>query len=177
MTSIETARLLLRRTDLADAEPFMGILWDPEVVEKKQVTLTDEPGDVELARRKTASLIEHWDSRGYGLWTVIEKESGLVIGCVGLQFWNGWPAVELAWVIHRSRWNRGYATEAAQAALEWAWRETDLDHIVSLINADDARSMKVATKVGEQFERADVDPINGEAIRVYGIDRPEPRRR
>jgi RimJ/RimL family protein N-acetyltransferase len=172
MTSIETARLRLRRTELSDAEPFMGILWDPEVVEKKQVTLTEDPGDIELARRKTASVIDHWDSHGYGLWTVVEKESGQVIGCVGLQFWKGWPAVELAWVIHRSRWNRGYATEAASAALSWAWRHTEIHHIVSLINADDRRSMRVATKVGETFERADVDPINGEAIHVYGIDRP-----
>jgi [ribosomal protein S5]-alanine N-acetyltransferase len=174
MASIETARLRLRRTELSDAEPFMGILWDPEVVEKKQVTLTEDPGDIELARRKTASLIEHWDSRGYGLWTVVEKESGEVVGSVGLQFWKGWPAVELAWVIHRSRWNRGYATEAAKAALDWAWRYTDLDHIVSLINADDVRSMRVATKVGETFERTDVDPINGEAIHVYGVRRPNP---
>jgi RimJ/RimL family protein N-acetyltransferase len=171
MASIETPRLLLRRPELADAEPFMDILWDPEVVEKKQVTLTEDPGDIELARRKTASLIDHWDSRGYGLWTVVEKETGDVIGSVGLQFWNGWPAVELAWVIHRSRWNRGYATEAARAALDWAWRQTQVDHIVSLINADDVRSMRVATKVGETFERADVDPINGEAIHVYGIRR------
>jgi RimJ/RimL family protein N-acetyltransferase len=171
MSAIETPRLRLRRPELADAEPFMDILWDPEVVEKKQVTLTEDPGDVELARRKTASLIEHWDSRGYGLWTVVEKATGDVIGSVGLQFWNGWPAVELAWVIHRLRWNRGYATEAASAALDWAWRHTQIDHIVSLINADDVRSMRVATKVGETFERADVDPINGEAIHVYGIRR------
>jgi [ribosomal protein S5]-alanine N-acetyltransferase len=174
MASIETARLRLRRTELTDAEPFMEILWDPEVVEKKQVTLTEDPGDIELARRKTASLIDHWDSRGYGLWTVVEKETGEVVGSVGLQFWKGWPTVELAWVIHRSRWNRGYATEAAKAALDWAWRYTDLDHIVSLINAGDVRSMRVATKVGETFERSDVDPINGEAIHVYGIRRPNP---
>ena len=51
--------------------------------------------------------------------------------------------------------------------------EHEIDHLISLINADDARSMRVATKVGEQFERADVDPINGESIHVYGIHRPK----
>ena len=148
-------------------------MWDAEVVDKKQVTLTEAPGDLDLARRNTAALIDHWDSRGYGLWTVVEKASGRIIGCVGLQNWKDWPAVELAWVIHRSRWNQGFATEAALAALEWAWARTEIDHIVSLINADDLRSMRVATKVGEQFERAGADPINGKSIHVYGIRRPE----
>jgi len=160
---------------MSDAEPFMEIFWDAEVVEKKQVTLTEAPGDLELARRKTASLIDHWDSRGYGLWTVVEKASGQVIGCVGLQMWKDWPGVELAWVIHRSRWGQGLATEAAVAALAWTWTETPIDHVISLINADDMRSMRVATKVGEAFERADVDPINGERIHVYGIRRPPAR--
>jgi RimJ/RimL family protein N-acetyltransferase len=172
MVPLETPRLLLRLPEASDAEPFMEIFWDPEVVEKKQVTLTEAPGDIDLARRKTAALVDHWDSRGYGLWTVVEKATGQVIGCVGLQNWKGWPGVELAWVIHRSRWSHGFATEAAVAALEWAWASTQIDHIISLINADDLRSMRVATKVGERFERADVDPINGEAIHVYGIHRP-----
>jgi len=172
MLTLETTRLLLRRPELADAAPFMQIFWDPEVVEKKQVTLTEAPGDLQLARRKTAALIDHWDSRGYGLWTVVEKASGDVIGCVGLQKWKGWPGVELAWAIHRSHWGQGLATEAALAALVWTWNSTQIDHVISLINADDARSMRVAAKVGERFERADVDPFNGERIHVYGIHRP-----
>ena len=170
---LDTPRLLLRLPETSDAEPFMEILWDAEAVEKKQVTLTEAPGDIDLARRNTASLRDHWTSRGYGLWTVVEKANGQIIGCVGLQHWPGWPAVELAWAIHRSRWGHGFATEAARAALEWAWTTTTIDHIVSLINADDARSMRVATKVGERFERTDVDPINGESIHVYGIRRPQ----
>ena len=174
MGPVETPRLILRMPEITDAAPFMEIFWDPEVVEKRQVTLTEEPGDLELARRKTATLVEHWQSRGYGLWTVIEKATGEVIGCVGLQFWKGWPAVELAWVIHRSRWGQGFATEAAVATLEWGWAHTDLDHIISLINADDLRSMRVATKVGERFERTDADPINGDPVHIYAISRPRP---
>lgn len=171
MPPIETPRLVLRLPEVSDAEPFMAIMWDPEVVEKKQVTLTEEPGDLELARKKTALLIDHWHTRGYGMWTVVEKASRQVIGTVGLQKWKGWPDAELAWVIHRNCWGQGLASEAASAALAWAWANTTLDHIISIINADDTRSMKVATKVGEQFERADVDPINGESVHIYGVSR------
>ena len=170
---LETPRLLLRLPELSDVEPFMGIFWDPEVVEKKQVTLTESPGDVDVARRQTAAFLDQWKLRGYGMWTVVEKATGEVIGCVGLQMWKGWPGVELAWVIHRSRWNHGFATEAGLAALQWAWDSTKIDHVISLINADDLRSMRVATKIGEQFERPDVDPLNGEKVHVYGIQRPK----
>jgi RimJ/RimL family protein N-acetyltransferase len=172
MAALETPRLLLRVPNAADAEPFMAIFWDAEVVEKRQVTLTEPPGDIEQARRKTQTLITHWTTRGFGLWTVVEKATGQVIGCVGLQQWKDWPGIELAWVIHRSRWNQGFATEAALASLGWAWSETSIDHIISLINTHDERSMRVAQKVGERFERADVDPINGESIHVFGIERP-----
>jgi RimJ/RimL family protein N-acetyltransferase len=172
MAPVETPRLLLRLPTVEDAGPYMDFMWDPEVVEKKQVTLTEDPGDLELARRKTAALIDHWASKQFGLWTVVEKSTGEVIGCVGLQEWKGWPGVELAWVIHRSWWNKGFASEAAVAALAWTWAHTTIDHVISIINADDSRSIRVATKVGERFERADVDPINGEAVHVYGIRRP-----
>ena len=171
---IETARLLLRLPETADARPLMEIIWDAEVVELKQVTLTEPPGGIEMAERNVAQTLRHWQSQGYGQWTVVEKASGHVIGLVGLQNPKGWPGVELAWIIHRSRWGHGFATEAARAALRWAWEQTDLDHIISLINAGDLRSMRVATKIGERFERADVDPIHGEPIHVYGIRRATP---
>ena len=172
MAPLETSRLWLRPPALTDAEPFMEIFWDAEVVENKQVTLTEPPGGIEQARRRTQALTAHWTTRGFGVWTVVEKATGQVIGCVGLQQWKDWPGIELAWVIHRSRWNHGFATEAATAALEWAWSNTAIDHIISLINAADERSMRVARKVGERFERVDVDPINGESIHVFGIERP-----
>jgi RimJ/RimL family protein N-acetyltransferase len=172
MARLETPRLSLRPPLAADAEAFMDIFWDPEVVANKQVTLTEAPGDLDLARRKTTALVDHWGTRGYGLWTVVEKASDQIIGCVGLQKWEGWPDVELAWVIHRSRWGHGFASEAARAALEWAWTSTDIDHIISLINAGDLRSMRVAAKAGEQFERTGVDPINAEPVHIYGIRRP-----
>jgi RimJ/RimL family protein N-acetyltransferase len=172
VSSFETSRLLLRMPELADAEALMGILWDPEVVQKKQVTLLEPPGDLDLALKNTSDMIRHWELRGYGHWCVIEKATGHVIGCVGLYHpQRPWPGVDLGWVIHRSRWGHGFATEAARAALEWIWQHTDIDRIVSLINPDDLRSMRIAAKIGERFERADVDPVHGGPVRIYTIDR------
>jgi RimJ/RimL family protein N-acetyltransferase len=173
ISSIETPRLLLRVPELADAEAFMEILWDPEVVERKQVTLHEPPGGVDLARKNTGEMLRQWELRGYGQWCVVEKETGKVIGCVGFYHpTKPWPGVDLGWAIHRSRWGRGFATEAAAAALGWAWQHTRIDRVISLIAPDDRRSIRIATKIGEWFERADTDPVHGEPVHVYAIARP-----
>jgi RimJ/RimL family protein N-acetyltransferase len=173
MNNVETARLRLRVPELADAQALMGILWDPEVVEKKQVTLLDPPGGLDLALKNTEDMQRQWELRGYGQWCVVEKATGEVIGCVGFYHpQRPWPGVDMGWVLHRSRWGRGFATEAATAALEWLWTNTKVDRVVSLIGPDDHRSIRIATKIGERFERADLDPVHGEPMHVYAIARP-----
>jgi RimJ/RimL family protein N-acetyltransferase len=170
---VETARVILRVPELADAEAFMDVIWDPQVVERKQVTLHEPPGGHDLALKNMADMRRQWDTRGYGQWAVVEKVTGKVIGCVGLYHpQRPWPGVDLGWVIHRSRWGHGLATEAASAALGWVWEHTDIDRVISLIAPDDHRSIRIATKLGARFDRADVDPIHGEPAHVYTIIRP-----
>jgi RimJ/RimL family protein N-acetyltransferase len=170
--AVETERLLMRVPQLTDAEALMAIFWDPEVVERKQVTLLEPPAGLDLALRNTRDMRRQWELRGYGQWSVIEKTTEQVIGCVGFYHPpSDWPGVDLGWLLHRSRWGNGLATEAAAAALRWAWEQTRIDHVISLIGPGDLRSIRIATKIGEQFERADIDPANGEPVHVYGIDR------
>jgi RimJ/RimL family protein N-acetyltransferase len=172
VNSVDTARLLLRVPELADAEPLMGIFWDPEVVEQKQVTLREPPGGLELALKNTNDMMRQWDLRGYGQWSVIEKATRHLIGCVGFYHpQQPWPGVDLGWLIHRSRWGHGFATEAATAALGWFWQHTRIDRVVSLIGPDDRRSIRIATKIGERFERTGVDPVHGDPVHVYSIAR------
>jgi RimJ/RimL family protein N-acetyltransferase len=172
INSVETTRLLLRVPELADAAALMRILWDPEVVAQKQVTLREPPGGLDLALKNTNDMLHQWQLRGYGQWSVVEKLTGHVIGCVGFYHpQRPWPGVDLGWVFHRSRWGLGFATEATTAALGWIWKSTSIDRVISLIAPDDRRSMRIATKIGERFERADVDPVHGEPVHVYAIVR------
>jgi RimJ/RimL family protein N-acetyltransferase len=110
-------------------------------------------------------LSGHWHLRGYGQWTVIEKATREVIGRVGL--WNpeGWPGLEVGWVIRRSRWGNGFATEAAHEAVRFAFAEVGADRLISLIPPDNARSIRVAQKIGETFEREHT--LDGRTLHLY----------
>jgi RimJ/RimL family protein N-acetyltransferase len=168
MVTINTPRLQLRPLQASDAAPLMHIHQDPEVI--KYVLLGAPPGGITVAWRNVAMMVGHWQLRGYGPWAVVELKTGEVIGRVGL--WNpeGWPGIELGWVIRRSRWGNGFATEAAQAALHWTWNSVSTDHVISVIQPDNVRSIRVAEKIGESFERADM--LNGTIVHIYGIRRP-----
>jgi RimJ/RimL family protein N-acetyltransferase len=165
--NVETERLLLRLPQAEDAEPLMEIHHDPLAV--KYVTFGPTSGGISAAWRNIAMMLGHWQLRGYGQWTVVEKATGDVIGRVGLWYPEGWPGIDLGWIIRRSRWNHGFATEAARAALQWTWARVPTDHVISLIQADNAPSIRVAEKIGEVFERS--AHMNGSDVQIYGVRR------
>jgi RimJ/RimL family protein N-acetyltransferase len=158
-------RLFLRPPVAADLDPYIDIHEDPEVAQHLLVP-TPPPGRPG-AWRTLALIAGHWQLRGYGQWTVIEKATNEVIGRVGL--WNpeGWPGIEVGWVIRRSRWNNGFATEAAREAVRFAFEEIGADHLISMIGPDNTRSLRVAAKLGEIFERE--HKANGHVVHVYGL--------
>ena len=169
---IETYRLLLRLPEAADAQALLEIHMDPEVLEQGLVTLTAPPGGIEVARRNIDRILRHWKHYNYGQWSVVDRATGLVIGCVGFFHREEHAETELGWIIRRSCWSKGFATEAARAAIDWAWQATPIDHIVSLIRPDDARSMRVAEKSGQRFEREGIEPLNRQRRRIFGLYRP-----
>jgi RimJ/RimL family protein N-acetyltransferase len=168
MVTIETPRLVLRPPEAADAAPLMAIHQDPEVI--KYVIVGNPAAGITAAWRSVALMLGHWHLRGYGQWTVIEKADQQVVGRVGLWYPEGWPGLELGWVIRRERWGHGLATEAASEALRWTWDHVDADHVISLIQPDNARSIRVAEKLGQRLERSEV--VSGAVLQVYGVHRP-----
>ncbi len=168
MISLDTPRLRLRPFESTDAATLFEIHEDPEVA--RWLFVGVPPRGVGSAWRTVAMMVGHWSLRGYGQWAVVEKSTGAMIGRAGLWYPEGWPGIEIGWLIRRSRWGNGFATEAARAALEWTWRSLDIDHIISVIQPENARSIRVAEKVGERFERADV--VNDLPVHIYGISRP-----
>lgn len=100
------------------------------------------------AWRQLATILGHWLLRGFGLWAVEERATGILVGRVGLLEPGGWPGFELAYTLSPAVWGRGYAREAAGAALQFARRDLGRTDIISIIRPDNVASVRVATALG-----------------------------
>jgi RimJ/RimL family protein N-acetyltransferase len=165
MPILSSARLILRPPAGADAQALMEIHQDP--VALPHVMVVAPVGGITVAWRNIAMMLGHWQLRGYGQWTVVERATEDVIGRVGFFNPEGWPGIELGWIIGRSRWGQGFATEATRACLTWGADNLEADHVTSLINPANPQSARIAIKIGGQFER-DV-PMGDEVFRLYKI--------
>jgi RimJ/RimL family protein N-acetyltransferase len=163
---LRTERLLLRAFTEHDFEPFATIVSDPEVVR----FLDDgSPISREECWRGMALFIGHWKLRGYGWWAAEDRRTGEFLGRIGLYNPEGWPGIEVGWLLRREAWGSGLATEGARAALEFAFDVVGADHVISLIDPKNTRSIRVAEKIGERYE---TDLVHkGKAVAVYGVHR------
>lgn len=164
--TLETERLTLRPFVEPDADALFAISQDPDVV---RFIGDGTIPSMEDCWRAVAAWLGHWQLRGYGPLAVVERENGQFIGRVSLWYPYGWPAPELGYLFGRDAWGHGYATEAAGAALDWAFEHVDDPHDwISLINPANAASIRVVTKLGET-PRGETE-LRGHRLLVYGID-------
>jgi len=140
---------------------------DPEVVRYLGGTsLTREESDALSAR-----LHAHWRDEGFGLWALLEKPAGRFLGFTGLSHPTFVPdlahEVELGWRLRRDAWGHGFATEAATRALEEGFARLGLTRIISLVHVENARSRRVAERIGLAFDRVVPHPRYGFDLAVY----------
>ena len=150
---IRTPRLLLRPMRAEDAVPLLGVFGDPVVMAAFGVPPFGTPEMERWVRRN----LEHQERYGYGLFTVIVRETGLVIGDCGLERLDGdgeTPEViaELGYDLRSDHWGRGLATEAATAVRDYAFDTLGLPRLVSLIRAGNQASRRVAEKIGMRLD-------------------------
>ena len=160
--TLTTERLTLRGWRDDDLAPYAEITADPEVMRFMGGTL-----DVVDTWRQMAFMAGHWELRGYGLW-VVERE-GELVGRIGLLNPEGWPGLEVGWLLGRAAWGHGYATEAASAAVEFAWRELDTLELISLIAPDNTASAAVAARLG--MRPTDDYDLRGRPVVIHRLSR------
>jgi RimJ/RimL family protein N-acetyltransferase len=161
-------RLRLRGWEPSDGHALRRIYGDPETM---RFIGDGSPMPPDRAWHALAALLGHWELRGYSMWAVTERASGDVLGRVGLHHPEGWPGVELGWLLDRSRWGEGLATEAARLVAAWAWETLDIDQLIHLIQHGNHASVRVAEKLGASFDHhmtldgadVDVDALAGPA--------------
>lgn len=154
MPEIRTSRLLLRYWRESDREPFARMNADPIVREHFPSLLNRRESDAG-ADRIEASFTEH----GFGLWALELVGEEEFIGFAGLAS-PQWaphlvPGVEVGWSLMAHRWGQGYATEAARAALDFAFDRLQLQEVLSLTVESNLRSRAVMERLGMTHDTAD----------------------
>lgn len=150
MSFIETDRLLIRTWMPGDAAKVEAMFADPEVMRYIGV---GGPWTPQRTREILAIMSERYESSGIGIWPVVLKSSGAIVGECGLQPLPDSDDVEIAWIVDKPHWGAGYAHEAASAVLDWGFRQHGLQRIVAVIHPENARSIALANRLGMRFEK------------------------
>jgi len=147
---LETSRLLLRELVAQDADALAAVLGDP-------VAMQFYPAPFD--RAEVGSWIRRNQARyfdpGFGLWAMVLKDSGELIGDCGcfVRELEGSVEFEMGWHVRRDLWDRGYASEAAQRCLEYAFSRLGAERIIALVRPENVGSCRVAEKIGMKCER------------------------
>ena len=162
-TILETERLVLRYQNAADVAPLSALWSDPVVTKfmggpRDKAWLVAEFG--KTARKPRAEK--------HDLWPLIEKSTGTLVGHIGLldKDVEGRAEIEIVYVLIKSAWGKGYATEAAGALTRHAFDSLKLDRLIALIDPDNANSERVAERLGMKFEKMTIRP-DGEIKKLY----------
>ena len=142
---IETKRLFIRNLNEKDLDDLGLILKDDETMYAYEWAFSDD---------EVLSWMEKQFSRyrdhGFGLWAVVLKDTGAMIGQCGLtiQEWKGADVLEVGYLFNKAYWHHGYATEAARACLEYAFEKLDAERVSSIIRTTNTASLNVARRNG-----------------------------
>ena len=161
-----TERLLMRPFTLDDVDAGFALWSDPEVARFI--------GGAHPSPDRTRALIErhveHQAAHGFSYWAVEERDTGRLVGEVGLQHleYTG-EDVEIGWTIARDEWGSGYATEAARAWLDAAFGPLGLDEVIAVVRPENAPSHRVAERLG--MRRGGRRHAYGAELDLYALSR------
>lgn len=142
---IETKRLYLRELRLSDMSALSKILQDEQTMYAYEGAFDDHEVQNWLEKQ-----IDNYRRDGFGLWAVVLKETGEMIGQCGLtwQDLSGQQVLEIGYLFQRSFWKNGYAIEAAMACRDYAFAQLKADEVFSIIRDTNLASQKVAKRNG-----------------------------
>ena len=161
-TILETPRLLLREMTTSDLPAICRVLQDEKTMYAYEHAFSDEEAQAWLNNQ-----LRRYREDGFGLWAVVLKESGEIIGQCGitLQDVNGEWVPEVGYLFERAYWHRGFATEAAIACKEYAFNVLGLDTVYTIIRNNNIASQNVAKRNGMT--------VCGRIVKhYYGMDMP-----
>ncbi len=165
VTLIETERLALREATLEDAPFLLGMWNEPSYIEfiRDWGVRTVAEAEALMQERVFAS----YERNGFGLYVVTLKATGEWLGMCGLIRRAGLDDVDVGYAYPPEQWGKGYASEAAQAVMQYGYETLGLPRIVAIVSPHNARSIHVLEKLGLRYERMITLPGDTEALKLF----------
>ncbi len=157
MTEIETTRLLLRQLKRSDLDALAQIYQEQDVIRYR---LHSAPASRKQTLQLLQQMLTHWEQYRFGRWAWIEKATRSLIGHGGLERLDE-SSVEVNYLVAKSFWGRGLATEAAQSILNYGFEELNLERLVAIAHPANVPSRRVMEKLGMKCEKP---------VEDYGVD-------
>ncbi|WP_413701084.1 GNAT family N-acetyltransferase [Psychromonas sp. KJ10-10] len=166
---LETNRLLLRQLTTSDIKPLSLLLCDPEVMRYSVNGVMDEKATFEFVTWCQTSYVKS----GFGPWAIIDKNSNKLLGFSGLneETHNNQTIVNLGYRLGREHWNKGYATEAVCAVLEYAFIDLKIAKIVAIVEPENIGSNRIIEKLG--FNTFDIGEYHKKVIHKYTLSKAQ----
>lgn len=147
-TNLESERLILRPPVAADLDGFAALMAD-----ERSARFIGGVQPRSAAWRQLCTIAGSWYLYGWGMFSVIEKSSGRWIGRLGPMAPEGWPGTEVGYALLRDATGKGYATEGAAAAIDWAFEQLGWTEVIHCIHPDNHASQMVAKRLGSRLQR------------------------
>ncbi|MGB3716106.1 MAG: GNAT family N-acetyltransferase [Candidatus Promineifilaceae bacterium] len=146
--TLATPRVILRAFKENDAHSLHRILSEPGVL---RYFPSSNPPPLERVEKLIESHQRHWEENGYGWWAAVDRGNDELIGWCGLGLLEETDEIEIKYLLKRSHWGRGIATEAAGFCIDYAFRDAQLEKIIGLTHPDNVASQRVLEKIGLNF--------------------------
>jgi RimJ/RimL family protein N-acetyltransferase len=155
---------------LEDLDPFATMMADEDTAR-----FIGGIASREVTWRGLMTMIGAWHASGVSMFSVVDKASGRWVGRLGPWMPEGWPGSEVGWAIVRDCWGRGYATEGAAAAMDFAFNRLGWADVIHAIAPDNVASQQVARKLGSRNRGAGhlPPPFAESPVDIWGQTREE----
>ena len=166
---MQTDRLILREYTQADFETALEIFSDEEMMQHYP-----KPFDAARVQRWIDWNQNNYQQHGFGLWVVVLKETGEMIGDCGITLQNidGQMLPEIGYHIRKEHWRKGYGKEAAAAVRDWAFTQTKYDRMYSYMKYTNLASSATAQAIGMTKVKEYADDVNGISF-VYAMTKDQ----
>lgn len=170
---METARLILRPPEAVDFEPWAAFMAH------ESTRFIGGPQHPAVAWRGMATMTGAWTLEGFSMFSVIEKATGSWIGRLGPWRPHAWPGTEIGWGLSPEACGKGYATEGAAAAMDWAFDVLGWAEVIHTIDPGNQGSIAVAERLGSRHLRSGTlpPPLDHWSVEIYGQSREDWRGR